>query len=337
MDVTLRLSPRQWRLLDDARERLEPSLALVSFIARAFAEAPKQHPVAFKPQTEGDVRAPAGASLIAAGSAAALELRRGDVVRVEQMTGGQCVDLVAWSLADSRERFSAARTRAIAGVSPGLGDVLWSGPPFQRSLMLVVADSAPGHDLLFPACSPAEYSGVGCDAEPSCVGVQSASAAAWGLEAADLPDPLNLWLRSSVGADRALGWESTATVAGDHVELLALVPLLVVVNPCVDDVFGCSGLEPGPIAVATRPASASERDRARAISAEPAAPIGGRARPLVRVAALPSAPASAWRELTVRLPGRAGEESAAAVRAAAVEFALAVLRDQVPRSPDGGR
>ena len=337
MDVTLRLSPRQWRLLDDAREHLEPSQDLASFVACAVAQAPRQLPRARKPQADSEVRMPAGVSVIAPGAAAALELGRGDVVRVEQVTGGQCVDLVAWSLADSRERFSASRTRAVAGVSPGLGDLLWSGPPFERPLLLIVADSAPGHDLLFPACSPAEYAGSACEAEPSCVGVQSATAAAWGLETSDLPDPFNLWLRSSVDADGALGWESTATVAGDHVELLALVPLLVVINPCVDDVFGCSGLEPGPIAVATRDASASERDRARPISAEPAAPIGGRARPLVRVAALPSAPASAWRELTVRLPGGAGDESPAAVRAAAVEFALAVLRDQVPRSPDGGR
>ena len=337
MDVTLRLSPRQWRLLDDARERLEPSQELASFVARAFAEAPQQHHLAFKPQTEGDVRAPAGASLIAAGTAAALELRGGDVVRVEQVTGGQCVDLVAWSLADSRERLSAARTRSLAGVSPGLGDVLWSGPPFQRPLLLIVADSAPGHDLLFPACSPAEYAGAGCEAEPSCVGVQSATAAPWGLETSDLPDPFNLWLRSGVDADGALGWESTATVAGDHVELLALVPLLVVINPCVDDVFGCSGLEPGPIAVSTRKATASELDHVRGMVAEPAAPVTGHARPLVRVAASPPPSACTWRELIVQLPGTAGEVSPAAVRAAAVELSLAVLRDQAPRSPDGGR
>jgi recombinational DNA repair ATPase RecF len=38
--------------------------------------------------------------------------------------GGQCVDVVVWSLSDARERLSAARTRTLSGVSPGLGDVL---------------------------------------------------------------------------------------------------------------------------------------------------------------------------------------------------------------------
>ena len=126
MDVTLRLSPRQWRLLDDAREHLEPSQELASFVARAVEQAPRQLPRGLKPHADREVRMPAGASVIPAGAAAAHELDRGDVVRVEQLTGGQCVDLVAWSLADSRERFSASRTRAVAGVSPGLGDVLWS-------------------------------------------------------------------------------------------------------------------------------------------------------------------------------------------------------------------
>ena len=38
MEVTLRLTPRQWRLLADARDRLAPALSLDSFVARAVAE-----------------------------------------------------------------------------------------------------------------------------------------------------------------------------------------------------------------------------------------------------------------------------------------------------------
>ncbi|MDX6578556.1 MAG: hypothetical protein QOJ47_105, partial [Gaiellales bacterium] len=40
MEVTLRLSPRQWRLLADARDRLAPARSLESFVARALAEEP---------------------------------------------------------------------------------------------------------------------------------------------------------------------------------------------------------------------------------------------------------------------------------------------------------
>jgi uncharacterized protein YcgI (DUF1989 family) len=314
MEVTLRLSPRQWQLLADARDRFAPALSLESFVARAVAEDSEvaEQPLALE-HTE---RATPREGLVEPGSAAALELERGDVIRIEQAAGDQCVDLVAWSLLDARERLSAARTRAIAGVSPGLGDALWSGPPYERPLLAVIADSAPGHDLLFPACSAREYTSVGCRPDPSCAGVQAAAAAAWGLEMSDLPDPLNLWLRSDVSADGALGWRSTATVPGDHVELVAHSPVLVIVNPCVDDVFGCSGFEPRAIAVTAYRAGADDEP-----AVPPAGEITGAARPLSRTGPPPVAAPSPWRELVVA----SETHGAAAVRAAAVRFSLAVL------------
>lgn len=299
VEVTLHLSERQLRLLADARDRLAPELSLESFVARAIAE--QEAPPDAAPGRHMDAPAPQP-GLVWPGAAAALELHRGDVVRIEQVAGGQCVDLVAWSLPDPRERLSAARTRAIAGISPGTGDELWSGPPYERPLLALIADSAPGHDLLFPACSAGEYAAVGCLPEPSCVAVQAAAAAAWGLEVADLPDPLNLWLRADVSPDGSLGWHSTPTVPGDHVELVAHASLLVIVNPCVDDVFGCSGLEPHPIVVTARAFSRNE------LVGPP--PIGG---------------PSPYHELVVALPSSSTQPSAATVRATAVRFSLAVL------------
>jgi uncharacterized protein YcgI (DUF1989 family) len=319
VEVILRLTPRQLRLLADARDRLAPGLSLESFAARAVAEAgdaPQPYTGVPVPPVGGVAAVP---GLVRPGSAAALELQPGESVRIEQAVGGQCVDVVAWSLADARERLSAARTRSLAGSSPGLGDALWSGPPFERPLLAVVADSAPGHDLLFPACSAREYAAAGCAPEPSCAGVQAAAAAGYGLEMADLPDPLNLWLRSAVAPDGALTWRSTGTVRGDHVVLLALRAVLVLVNPCVDDVFGCSGLEPRPIVVRPVPAGRYPLpDRADA----PASPVTGVACPLDRVAEVAPAQAIPWHELVVDLPGSPG---AAEARAAAVRFSLAVL------------
>ena len=266
-----------------------------------------------------------GSGFVAPGSAAALELQRGDVVRIEQLVGGQCVDLVAWSVQDARERLSAASTRAIAGISPGIGDALWSGPPYERPLLALITDSAPGHDLLFPACSAREYAAAGCAPEPSCVGVQAVSAAAWGLEMADLPDPLNLWLRSDVAAGGSLRWWSTPTVAGDRVELLALEPVLVIANPCVDDVFGCSGLEPRPISVTSRRADAAETGSwLTASPGPPSSEVTGNVRSLERVREAPAAPPTSWRELVVDLPEQTGRDATAA-RAAAVRFSLAIL------------
>jgi uncharacterized protein YcgI (DUF1989 family) len=280
MEVTLRLTHRQWRLLADARDRLAPALSLESFVARAVAEEATAEPpfAAAGPAVIGAVTP--GPGVIAPGSAASLELQRGDVVRIEQLVGGQCVDVVAWSLSDARERLSTASTRASTGVSPGVGDSLRSGPPFERPLLAIIEDSAPGHDLLFPACSPREYAAAGCAPAPSCVGVLAAAAASWSLEMADVPDPFNLWFRSGVAADGALRWWSTPTAVGDHVELLALAPLLLIANPCVDDVFGCSGFEPCPISVSSRRATSAEAGTWLSGSLPPpASELTGSARP----------------------------------------------------------
>jgi uncharacterized protein YcgI (DUF1989 family) len=331
MEAILRLTPRQWRLLADARDRLSPALSLESFVARAVVEVGRAEPSLPAPGPVASEPVSRGPGFVAPGSAAALELQRGDVVRIEQLVGGQCVDLVAWSIPDARERLSTASTRAIAGVSPGLGDALRSGPPFERPLLAIIADSAPGHDLLFPACSPGEYAAAGCASAPSCAGVLAASAAAWSLDMADVPDPFNLWFRSDVAADGTLRWWSTPTVMGDHVELLALAPVLVIANPCVDDVFGCSGFEPRPISVTARRAAPAECGSwLTGAPAPPASKVTGTARPLEQSGPLPSMAPISLRELVVELPETLDE---AAARAAAVRFSLGVLAD----SPEPAR
>ena len=320
----IRLSGRQRRLLEAARDRVAPGEPLAAFIARAasageIAESGRRAPRARHATTAE----PRSATHIQPGSAAALEVPGGDVIVVEQVEGGQCVDLVAWSLEDGRERLSAARTRAISGVSPGVGDALWSGPPFERPLLHLVADSAPGHDLLFPACSAREYLAAGCGAVPSCAGVQAAAAAGWGIEAAAVPDPFNLWLRGGVDGDGALTWVSTPTAPGDHVALLAAMDLLVVVNPCVDDIFGCSGFEAGPIAVDVRRATAADHRGLPRTPTPPAATAAGTPRPLRRTHAVSFPPRPRWEQLELTVEPGAGDP--AAIRASAIGYALSVV------------
>ncbi len=208
MEAVLRLTARQLRLLEDACARAGRGETPAAFAVRALAER-GDAPAAARP---APIDVPADA--VPPGAAAALVLEPGDVLRVEQLAGGQCADLVAWGADDARERLSAARTRALAGAVPGLGARLVSGPPFERPLLELVADTAPGHDLLFPACSPLEYEAVGCLGEPSCAGVQAAAAARFGIAACDVPDPLNLWLHGGVDDAGRLVWRRPATRPG---------------------------------------------------------------------------------------------------------------------------
>lgn len=251
MEVAVTFTARQLELLRAAREREAPGEPLERVVARAVD--PDRIDVEDEPpriraadSLPGRGRAPV---VVVQGQAACVELRRGEHLLVQQTEGGQCADVLVWGAHDPGERFSAALTRIRESVSPGLGARLWSGWPHERPLLEISADSAPGHDLLHPACTPGEYASVGAAGEPACVLVQAEAATACGLHHVDLHDPLNLWFRPTLDASGAVGWSPTPTAPGDHVELHALEDVLVIVNPCVDDVFGCAARPRGSIAV----------------------------------------------------------------------------------------
>jgi uncharacterized protein len=205
---------------------------------------------------------PAADREIAPGTGLALLVRRGQVLHVEQLRGGQGVDLNVFALADHRERFGASRTRAMHGLAIGVGDVLWSASPRDRPLMTLVADSAGiRHDITYPACSEFEYEfASGVPGHTSCAAIQAEAIRAWRLTPDDVHDPLNLWLESGV-EDGELWWRAAATKPGDHVELLAHTSVLAALNPCGDDLFGSSAFEVAPVRVRLRPATAEERAR----------------------------------------------------------------------------
>jgi uncharacterized protein len=270
----------------------------------------------------------AQAELIAPGEGAAVVLRRGQVLRVEQVRGRQVVDVNVFGLADGRERLGASRTRALHGLSIGVGDHLWSAAPRERPLMTLIADSIGGrHDVSYPACSAFEYAfASGREGHTNCADIQAESIRRFGLTPDDVHDPLNLWMESGAG-EEGLWWRATPTAAGDHVELLAQVGVVVSLNPCGDDLFGSSAFEPAPVRTAVRAATAAERsqwllpqDRRRTRDAVPLHPLPEyrprfRTAPLRRTDLVVELPESARARLDVlRATGRHGRTDGEVLR-----------------------
>jgi uncharacterized protein len=253
MIAAIRLTEAQLDLArrEVARRRPGVELAegLVAIAAQQLAAerpAPRPAPAAVAPvlpHARVDVE-------ISPGEGVGVVVRSGECVRVQQVGDGQGADLVAYDAADTRIRFSAARSRLLGGTRPTVGCHLWSGAPCEAPLLTIVADSCPSHDLTFPACSRFEYEHhAGLADHANCFDVQAAVVRAWDLEPDDVPDPLNLWLPTSVDAAGRLRSEPTTASAGDHIDLLARRDVLVVVTPCPDDVFGTSCWDPKPIRV----------------------------------------------------------------------------------------
>jgi uncharacterized protein YcgI (DUF1989 family) len=186
-------------------------------------------------------------STLGPASATAIGLSAGDMLRIEQIKDGQCVDLDAHEARGRRRPFSAARTREQHGIHPSTGALLWSAAP-EIPLLEIVADTAPAHDLTFPPCTPFEYEQLtGIPGHASCSDLLQAA-----RDQADLPgerrdDALNLWLPTEVETDGRLRSWPVACRRGDYVELRARTDVVIVLSTCPDDIFGSSQYEPGPV------------------------------------------------------------------------------------------
>jgi uncharacterized protein YcgI (DUF1989 family) len=87
------------------------------------------------------------------GTGKALEMRRGQVLRIAQTVGHQCADFNCFNLHDYKEFFHTGRTRHLHGLHPTKGAFLWSAPPRERPMMAIIQDTVGTNDILYPRCS----------------------------------------------------------------------------------------------------------------------------------------------------------------------------------------
>ncbi|GJJ21428.1 DUF1989 domain-containing protein [Mycolicibacterium mageritense] len=183
------------------------------------------------------------------GTGKAIELAAGQLLRIEQIDGGQCVDFNCFTMADYREYLHAGRTRTLHGINPTVGDMLWSAPPRERALMYIAADTAGCNDVMFPRCSANMYESLwGFADHTNCSDIQAEAIREYGLTPDDVHDSFNLFMATRVeGTMPAIVRQSTKP--GDHVELLALVDVLAVPNVCGSDVQFTSNFSINPVRV----------------------------------------------------------------------------------------
>jgi len=190
------------------------------------------------------------------GTGKAVEVHTGQIVRIEQIDGNQCADLNVFNLHDYREVMHVGRTRTLHGIHPGQGDLLWSAPPRERAMMLILTDTAGLNDTLFPRCSANMYESLfGFPEHTNCADIQAEAQREYGLTPDDVHDSFNLFMGTRVNADGGCEVLHQQTAPGDHVELLALMDLLVVPNVCGNDIFSTSNHSLRPLALSLSDAS----------------------------------------------------------------------------------
>lgn len=182
------------------------------------------------------------------GTGKAIELLAGQILRIEQVEGGQCVDFNAFNLHDYKEFMHCGRTRTVHGFNPTEGTFLWSQPPRERALLYILKDTVKRNDVLFPRCSAYLYeSAYGFHDHTNCHDIQSEAQREYGLTPDDVHDSFNFFMNTEIGPDGKATITRQSSRAGDHVDLLALTDVLAVPNVCGADVMRTSNFSLKPI------------------------------------------------------------------------------------------
>lgn len=193
------------------------------------------------------------------GTGKAFELLKGQVMRIEQVKGGQCVDFNAFNLHDYKEYMHCGRTRTVHGFRPTQGDFLWSQPPRENALLYLLADTYGRNDVLFPRCSAYLYeSAYGYHDHTNCNDIQAEAQREYGLTPDDVHDSFNFFMCTEVNTDGTATITRQESKAGDYVEMVALMDVLAVPNICGADIMRTSNFSLKPVKVVIWEADAAE-------------------------------------------------------------------------------
>jgi uncharacterized protein YcgI (DUF1989 family) len=175
------------------------------------------------------------------GTGKAFELKAGQIMRIEQIEGNQCVDFNCFNLNDYREFMHCGRTRTLHGINPTEGDFMWSAPPRERAMVYILKDTVKCNDTMFPRCSANVYESLyGFDLHTNCHDIQSEAQREYGLTPDDVHDSFNLFMSTGVDEKGKTFVRRQDSKPGDHVDLLAMFDVLAVPNVCGSDVMKTS-------------------------------------------------------------------------------------------------
>lgn len=177
---------------------------------------------------------PRHAGRIAPQAGCALELARGEILRVIDPRGEQVADLFAFASDDRRSALSSGRSIDYAGsIRFTTGSVLYAGD--SRPLLTIVEDSVGRHDFLLTPCSLEMFallyeghSGY----HPSCLENLATSLAPYGVQPHEIGTTFNIFMNVAVGPDGAIAIGPPLSRPGDSIVLRAERNLLVGLTAC---------------------------------------------------------------------------------------------------------
>lgn len=173
--------------------------------------------------------------LIEPGKGVAIEVKEGQVLRIEQVEGMQCGDFNVYNLHDRNEHLHSGRTMILHGFSPTKGDLLWSNGPRERPMMAILENTS-RTDTLYAACSGVVYSHVfGARNHTNCQQIQAEAQREYGISAHHVHPSFNIFMYVEFDAEGHSHIVKNKATKEDYIEFVALMDVLAIPNVCGDD------------------------------------------------------------------------------------------------------
>jgi uncharacterized protein YcgI (DUF1989 family) len=180
----------------------------------------------------------------------AIPVYRGEVLRIEQLEGGTCVDFNAFNLDDYKESLDCGFTRSFQSFDPSQGEFIWTAAPRGRPMygILEIADTCE-LDIVGHRCNrPFQELGWGEIAHANCQDSLSEAIREYGLTPDDVHDSFNLWMATTIDEEGNRQFRWNPARKGDRIDLLAMFDTLSASVICgLGDLVGINNFTFTPI------------------------------------------------------------------------------------------
>jgi uncharacterized protein YcgI (DUF1989 family) len=174
------------------------------------------------------------------------EVPRGAIMRITDPCGQQVSDVFAVAAADTRESLSSGRTLDNVGrYLLSTGDVLYSNR--SNPMFRIGEDTVGRHDFLLTPCSQETFDLLYPDHvgyHPSCLENLSKAFAPYGVAADQIGTTFNAFMNVIPTPAGGIEIRPGLSRAGDHLDLIAEVDLLVGVTSCSAEMCNNGTLAP---------------------------------------------------------------------------------------------
>ena len=163
----------------------------------------------------------------------AIELRKGEILRVIDPEGVQVSDMLAYGLADVREAISNGRTFDYEEtIALTTGNRLWSNR--SNPMLAIVEDTVGRHDFLLTPCSEATFRHFYPDqpVHRGCFGNLAEALAPYGIEPDMIPCAFNIFMNVPVAPDGSVRVDPPVSKAGDFIRMRAEMDLVIGLTAC---------------------------------------------------------------------------------------------------------